>query len=67
MEKGEIRLIYSISFYSKLVLYAETDEDIKLNYKYQMSGNKISVKTLDLNCDFAQIAAQLDSIVDDYF
>ena len=32
-----------------------------------MSGNKISVKTLDLDCDFHQIANQLDSIVMEYF
>ena len=31
-----------------------------------MSGNKISVKTLDLNQDFEMIKNQLDSIVDDY-
>ena len=34
---------------------------------YQMSGNQISVKTLDLNCSFAQIAVQLDRIAVDQF
>ena len=34
---------------------------------YQMSGNQISVKTLDLNRDFAEIAAQLNAIVDNHF
>lgn len=29
-----------------------------------MSGNQISVKTLDMDCDFSKIAAQLDSIAD---
>ena len=32
-----------------------------------MSGNKISVKTLDLNQDFSKIAAQLNAIVDEHF
>jgi len=34
---------------------------------YQMSGNQISVKTLDLNQDFSEIAAQLKAIVDTHF
>ena len=29
-----------------------------------MSGNRISVKTLDLNCDFREIARQLNAIAD---
>ena len=33
----------------------------------QLCGNKISVKTLDLNLDFADIAAQLNAIVEDHF
>lgn len=28
-----------------------------------MSGNQISVKTLDLNCGFDEIRKQLDSII----
>ena len=32
-----------------------------------MSGNKISVKTLDLNREFPEIAAQLNAIVADHF
>ena len=32
-----------------------------------MSGNRIAVKTLDLNCDFGEIRQQLDAIVDNYF
>ncbi len=52
---------------SGMLLYAATDEDIQPNNSYQMSGNKISVQTLDLNRDFAEIAAQLDTIVDEHF
>jgi 5-methylcytosine-specific restriction enzyme subunit McrC len=32
-----------------------------------MSGNKISVKTLDLNQEFKDIAAQLDIIAAEHF
>ena len=52
---------------SGLLLYAATDESIQPDNSYQMSGNKISVKTLDLNRDFSEIAAQLNTIVDEHF
>ena len=32
-----------------------------------MSGNKVSVRTLDLNRDFSEIAAQLNAIVIGHF
>lgn len=32
-----------------------------------MSGNKISVKTLDLNCEFSEIKKQLDCIAETCF
>ncbi|WP_295816709.1 5-methylcytosine-specific restriction endonuclease system specificity protein McrC [uncultured Veillonella sp.] len=52
---------------SGMLLYAQTDDEIQPNNTYMMSGNKISVKTLDLNCDFSEISSQLNSIVRDYF
>lgn len=52
---------------SGMLLYAGTDEPIQPNNTYRMSGNKISVKTLDLNCDFVDIANQLNQIVNDHF
>ena len=52
---------------SGLLLYAETDEDIQPNFRYSMSGNQISVKTLDLNRPFDEIRAQLDEIAKQYF
>ena len=52
---------------SGMLLYAATDEAIQPDNVYQMSGNQISVKTLDLNCDFSEIAAQLNTIVDNHF
>ena len=52
---------------SGMLLYAKTDEDIVPDNVYLMSGNKISVKTLDLNLDFSQIAFQLNQIIEDHF
>lgn len=52
---------------SGMLLYAKTDEEIIPNNQYLMSGNKISVRTLDLNCDFTEIAAQLNKIAEEHF
>ena len=52
---------------SGMLLYARTDEEVQPNHIYHMSGNKISVRTLDLNCSFKEIAAQLDSIIEEHF
>ena len=52
---------------SGLLLYAKTDDEIQPNNTYMMSGNKISVKTLDLNCEFSEISSQLNKIVSDHF
>jgi len=49
---------------SGMLLYAHTDDAIQPDNDYQMSGNQISVKTLDLNCDFSLISAQLDAIAE---
>lgn len=49
---------------SGLLLYAQTDEEIQPDNTYMMSGNRISVKTLDLNCEFSEIAGQLNAIAD---
>ena len=51
---------------SGMLLYAKTDEEIYPDNEYQMSGNKVTVRTLDLNCDFEAIAAQLNGIADDF-
>ena len=50
-----------------MLLYARTDEEIVPDADYKMSGNNISVKTLDLNADFADISKQLDRIAENYF
>ncbi len=52
---------------SGMLLYAKTDETLQPNSTYRMSGNSISVKTLDLGCDFFEIATQLNSIIEEYF
>ena len=51
---------------SGMLLYAKTDEEIYPEHEYQMSGNKVTVRTLDLNCDFNKIASQLNSIADNF-
>ncbi|NLL96973.1 MAG: 5-methylcytosine-specific restriction endonuclease system specificity protein McrC [Clostridiaceae bacterium] len=52
---------------SGMLLYAKTDEEVFPDNQYLMSGNKITVKTLDLNCDFTDIAKQLNAIVSEHF
>ena len=47
-----------------MLLYAKTDEDIVPDFEYKMSGNRIFVKTLDLNCRFEEIRNQHDGIVE---
>ena len=50
-----------------ILLYAKTDEDITPDCMFNMSGNQIGAKTLDLNKEFSLIAKQLDEIAWDYF
>ena len=52
---------------SGMLLYAKTDEEIYPDNVYQMSGNQITIRTLDLNQPFAEIAGQLDEIVKLHF
>lgn len=52
---------------SGMILYAKTEEEIQPDNEYQMHGSKVSVKTLDLNLPFADIAAQLNRIAVEYF
>lgn len=50
-----------------MLLYAKTDEVVYPNNDYQMSGNKISVRTLNLDCEFSEIADQLNNISEHWF
>ena len=52
---------------SGMLLYAKTDEEIYPNNVYQMSGNQITVRTLDLNLSFDEIAGQLNTIAKTHF
>lgn len=47
---------------SGLILYAKTDSDIQPEGDYVIGGNRILVRTLDLNLEFSKIAEQLDEI-----
>lgn len=47
---------------SGMLLYARTDDEIQPQNTYQMSGNQIHVRTLDLNCMFDKIKEQMDNI-----
>lgn len=52
---------------SGMLLYARTDEIVHPDQVYSLSGNRISVRTLNLNCPFGEIRQQLDQIAEDYF
>ena len=52
---------------SGMLLYAKTDESVQPDNSYIMSGNRISVKTLDLNLPFEEISQQLNVIIKDEF
>lgn len=52
---------------SGMLLYARTNELLAPDEVYHISGNKISVQTLDLNKEFSCISAQLDRIVKEQF
>ena len=52
---------------SGLLLYAKTQEAITPDCLFNLGGNLIGARTLDLNQDFRQIAAQLDEIALQFF
>ena len=52
---------------SGLLLYARTEEAVQPDQTYSMSGNRIGVRTLDLNRDFQEIAKQLNEIAYSHF
>lgn len=51
---------------SGMLLYARTDELILPDNEYHMGGNSIAVRTLNLDCDFAEIRVQLDEIANSF-
>lgn len=50
-----------------MLLYARTRQRLQPDVTYQMSGNAISVTTLDMGAEFPQIAAKLDDLVGEFF
>lgn len=50
-----------------MLVYAKTGEDITPDCVFNIGGNQIGAKTLDLNRDFKLIAAQLDAIAEQFF
>jgi 5-methylcytosine-specific restriction enzyme subunit McrC len=50
-----------------MILYAKTEEEIQPDNSFMMHGNRIGVKTLDLNRQFAEIAGQVNEIAEGYF
>ena len=52
---------------SGMLLYAKTKEEVYPNNVYQMSGNQITVRTLDLNLPFSDIAKRLNTIAETHF
>ena len=51
---------------SGMLLYAKTEEEITPDNSYLMGGNRISVKTLDLDKDFSRIRKQLDGLIGEW-
>lgn len=49
-----------------MLLYAQTEEEGKFNNEYQVMGNPICARTLDLSGDFSSIKRQLDDIAEKY-
>lgn len=54
------RSLYTVDDMKKFVM-------IQPDNVYQMHGNQITVRTLDLNLPFTEIAGQLNSIVESHF
>ena len=48
-------------------VYAKTEEETQPDNVYQMHGNQISVKTLDLNLPIENIKKQMNAIVESHF
>ena len=62
VKNKEVELAEKPHEVSGLLLYARTDEDIYPENEYRMSGNRIAVRTLNLDVDFSEIRVQLDEI-----
>ncbi len=52
---------------SGMLLYAGTESGIQPDQAYQIHGNRISVKSLNLNLPFKEITRQLNKIISSHF
>ena len=52
---------------SGILLYAKTDEDITPDCTFNIGGNQIGARTLDLSKEFPLIASQLDKLAEEFF
>ena len=66
VKNKEVELVGKPHEVSGMLLYAKTDEDTYPEHVYSMSGNKVEVRVLNLDCDFEIIKSQLDGIVEKY-
>lgn len=66
VKNKEIELTDKPHEVSGMLLYARTDEDVYPENEYHMSGNRIEVRTLNLDGDFSMIRSQLDGIAEKY-
>lgn len=62
--KTDITLTYGNKV---LIIDAKYYSHIQPESSYVMIGNKIDVRTLDLDCDFEVIRRQLDGIIEEFF
>ena len=60
-------LVIDAKYYSHTTQVQYDKYTLHSNNLYQMNGSQISVKTLDLNLPFAEIASQMDRIVESHF
>lgn len=67
VKNKEAELKYDSPRVSGMLLYARTDEEVQPENVYHMSGNRISVTTLDLNRSFNEIRNKLNQIIEDHF
>ena len=58
--------IYHTGNVSGVLLYAKTENEYIQVSTYLMGGNKIGIKTLDLDKDFSHIKKQLNTIVEEW-
>ncbi|MPN00637.1 Protein McrC [bioreactor metagenome] len=49
---------------SGMLLYPKTEDGKALDLSYVLDGNQLSIRTLDLNCNFSEIKQQLFDIIE---